>query len=291
MNTIIVATDFSDQAATALDQAIAIARRTGAEIYLVNALEEGMRDHYQEVQILLSEQQSLCTRADVRASKRIVIGYPDTGLVGFAEEVDADLIVLGTHGRTGFQRFLMGSVAERVVRMSGTNVMVARPRSHGLDGYNHILVPTDFSDAAEQALAAATQLVAKGGVIELFHCWQLPGAVTGYWGPAADQSAVLDPLRRELRETAEAQGTKLIDRYGRGAKVIATEIEDAPSHGIRKRLESDSYDLVVMGSHGRRGFRRWMLGSVAETTVRYAPCSVVVVHAQRAAQQAEAEAE
>jgi len=282
MKKIIVATDFSDQAATALDQAMNIATRSDAELLLVHVLDENMRDHYDEIRERLDDVRQACEQAKIAVASRVVIGYADTGIASTAKDVAADLVAVGTHGRSGVDRFMMGSVAERVVRLCQTSVMIARTRSKGKDGYNHVLVPTDFSATAEKAFVRAQRLVADGGVIELLHAWQLPGAVTGYWGPSADRGAVLDPLRRELREATELQLRDLIARHDGNHKVIATELEDSASHCIRKRLESDSYDLVVMGSHGRRGFRRWMLGSVAETTARYAPCSVIVVHAQPA---------
>jgi len=281
METIVLATDFSQQSDAAREHALELARRLASELYLVHILDDSMRDHYDDVRARLEQMQQECIDAGVTTTSRVVIGFPDTGLVSTATELRADLLVVGTHGRTGVQRFLMGSVAERVTRMSETDVFVARARRAGVSGYQRVLVPTDFSATAERALALATTLVASGGTIDLFHSWQIPGAVTGYWGPSADQGAAMASLRDELRDAAVEQATALAERHGADVSITVSAAEGTAPSCIRHELDAGTYDLVVMGSHGRRGFRRWMLGSVAETTVRYAPCSVVVVHAQR----------
>ena len=75
------------------------------------------------------------------------------------------------------------------------------------------------------------------------------------------------------------QAARLIDKFENSRfQIRFRELEDAAATGIQKVLDSQDYELVVMGSHGRRGLQRWLLGSVAETTVRYSECSVVVVH-------------
>jgi len=280
MDNIIVGTDFSDESKPALAQALRVAKHSGGKLLLVHALDQSLRDIYPEVLAKLEAVQAECIAAGVDTKERVVIGYPDTSIPSTARDVNADLVVVGTHGRTGVKRYLMGSVAERVVRSCETNVMVARERSAGEGGYKRVLVPTDFSQAAENALVTATRIAAPDAKVELFHAWQLPGAVTGYWGPAADNGAVLGPLRSQVVEAIEGQARRLLERHtDLHPGIQFVDKEDVPTHAIRKQLEDGEYDLVVMGSHGRRGFRRWMLGSVAEMTVRYAPCSVLVVHA------------
>jgi nucleotide-binding universal stress UspA family protein len=296
---ILVGTDYSEQAEAAVEQAANLARRLDAELILLHAgtvpeyrddIPDSMKGAAARFEALLREQlkdnrdklEGLRERlgGTVKASHMVIDGFPDTGIVDASKEVGADLIVVGTHGRTGFKRFLMGSVAERVVRLSDTCVMVARGRGEvGAGGFRKILVPTDFSDTAERALEAALLVARPGAIVEAFHCWQLPGPVTGYWGPVAATGAVLDPLRKDLKEAVDAQGADLVARHtGAGVELIFTELEESAVHGVQQRLEQGGYDLVVMGSHGRRGLRRWMLGSVAESTVRYAPISTLVVH-------------
>lgn len=300
---ILVATDFSPQADLALEHAMNIARLTGAEVVLMHAttvpqpgttVPEGvygaaeryeaiLRDHLADNRAKLEELRERWSGQGVDVSQVFMDAFPDTAIARCANEINADLTVIGTHGRTGVKRFLLGSVAERAVRLTERNIMVARDVGRGAGGYKKILVPTDFSQTAELALDRALQLVAPGGAVELLHLWQLPSVAAGYWGPTFADSTI-EPLRSELRESARALGANLVAKYkekypDRAAALTFVEVEDTPNHGIQSHLEADGHDLVVTGSHGRRGLRRWLLGSVAEVTIRYSPCSVLVVHA------------
>jgi len=299
---ILVGTDFSSEAMTALDQGMNIARHTDAELVLLHAcsipqpghpdvpdsvkgaaerFEQMMRDTLDENRQQLEQLRETHSGQGVEVSHMVIDAFPDVGVANAARELDADLVIIGTHGRTGLRRLLLGSVAERVVRLTETNVMVARKSKHHTSGgYNRILVPTDFSSTAEKALGTALELVAPGGVIELVNFWQLPATATGYWGPTASAGSVVEPLRTELSETAAAMGNNLLERYRpQHDKIVFEAVEESPVNGLQDRLESGAYDLVVMGSHGRRGLRRLLLGSVAEATVRHSPISVLVVHA------------
>lgn len=279
METILIATDFSPEASSAFAHGVAVARQTGAPVLLVHVLDPDERDHYEDAHEQLAQIQARAADSGVHADIRIVIGHADTALPDTARDAGAGLIAVGTHGRTGIRRFLMGSVAERVVRSAGVDVLVARGAAPA-GGYRRVLVPIDFSPLSEAALDRAALLVAGDGAIDLFHAWQLPGAASGYWGPAADGGELLAPLRDDLRKAIEAQAAAWIERHRELAgRLTFSHTEDVPTHAIRKRLDDHDYDLVVMGSHGRRGVRRWVLGSVAELTVRYAPVSVYVVHA------------
>jgi nucleotide-binding universal stress UspA family protein len=210
----------------------------------------------------------------------VVDGFPDTGISEAAEDLDADLVIIGTHGRTGLKRLLLGSVAERVVRLCRRHVMVARAPvdAGGEAGYRRILVPTDFSPRAELALQVALELVRPGGEIDLLHAWSLP-AFTGSLVPSRVTENALEPVRASLEAGAREKGDALIARHRReGVAVSLAVVNDSAARAIDACATATSPDLIVMGGHGRRGLRRWVLGSVAEATVRHAPCSVVVVH-------------
>ncbi len=297
---ILLGTDFSEEAHVALDHALNIGRRVDAEVVLVHActvpdtgegrgIEGRMAEHLREIlaenRTKLEELRERHAGQGARVSHMVKSGFADNGVVAAADEIDADLIVVGTHGRTGFKRFLLGSVAERVVRTSGRSVLVVRNTGSGAGGYKRILVPTDFSVTAERAIETALDVVAPEGTIVLFNAWQLPGPAVGAWGPAVTDGPILKPLRDELGQVSEQNLAKLRDRYSpRHANIEIANIEDAPTHGVQAHMSKAEtpYDLVVIGSHGRRGVSRWMLGSVAENVVRYAPCSVLVVHDPKA---------
>jgi nucleotide-binding universal stress UspA family protein len=208
----------------------------------------------------------------------IVNGFADTGLCDAARELGADLVFTGTHGRTGVGRFLLGSVAERVVRLSSAPVVVTRgeaPRG----GYRRILVPTDFSEAADAALEMALRVAHAEAEIVLLHCWSLTTVAPTY--VAEPSGAVTQSLRTAVAEGADAAAARLIARH-RDRSIDFVRLESPAAAGIQNHLENAGpWDLVALGSHGRRGVQRWLLGSVAELTVRHAPCSVLVMHPAR----------
>ena len=299
---LLVGIDFSPLSEVALDHASRIAGRHRAEVILAHAgtvldpadtalapesaaLAEYQRivmDHQADSRARLAELAREVTARGIRASELLLDGFPDSALVDGAEQVDADLVVLGTHGRTGLERLLLGGVAERVVRLCRRHVLVTRRLPDGHPGYKRVLVATDFTPVADRALDAALALVEPGGVVEVIHAWHLP-AFSGTLLPGAMSDAALEPVRSSVDQGAR---DKLDDFLaGRAAAAQAAQVvtqalvvNEPPAKAITARAEEGGHDLVVLGGHGRRGLRRWILGSVAEATVRHAPCSVLVVH-------------
>ena len=180
-----------------------------------------------------------------------------------------DLVVVGTHGRTGIARVLLGSIAEQVVRHAPCSVLVARPRVE--DGpFKSILCPIDFSESSRHAVDLAVDLGADGSEIALMHSIELPTSY-GQEPTLMDFVTELDRNSTHLlhewaettRKTARGPVTAETRRGRAGAQILEV-------------LEGGTVDLVVMGSHGRTGIRRALLGSVAEKVVRHATCPVLV---------------
>ena len=297
---ILVATDFSDESAAALHQALRVSRRTGAELVLLHvselplpdpgrvlrpelaALEKTAEVHLADVRRRLDDLVERTKGQGPAVSKVFTEGYPDDRIAAVARELRAGLVVVGTRGRTGLRRLMLGSVAERVVRLAETNVLVARREATPTpsDGFHRVLVPTDFSEPADEALALAVSLAAPEGLVEILHVLFSP-FVVGYPEYFGGSVIEMEHWRVAAREDAQGRMQALIGRLGRsGVRLTGHVAEGAPTLEIQRRLESDPYDLVVMGTHGRRGFRRGLLGSVAEATVRHAPCSVLAVRAE-----------
>ncbi|GAB4568178.1 MAG: universal stress protein [Haliangiales bacterium] len=313
---LLVAIDFSEPAEAAFEQALAIAAGTGAEMVLlwvddrrsatamshaalVEDLDRLMTDQHIEIGKRLRALAERAERSGVKASCRIDPGHPDEVIVAVAAEIGCDLIVTGIRGRTGFKRFLLGSVAEIVVRTSPTHVLVVRSRPGPV---RRALVATDFSPASELALRLTLALTGAGddnvGVsparseplaVDLFHAWQFPTGTHGIPDPMLKPDHPLAELRDQLVQHNEARGQALCKRFagpGRTLRFVQThgpaaaclqDQLDAEQHGV---ADAPHYDLVATGTHGYRGFRRFVLGSVAEATVRHAPCSVLVAHAE-----------
>jgi nucleotide-binding universal stress UspA family protein len=295
---ILVAVDFSDESEVAVHQALGVARHVGASLTLLHVgsvlekpegippsmhstVAEYLRvvDQYlAEDRRKLEDMRERLSGQGVEVSHMVIDGIPDKGICKAAQEVGADLVVTGSHGRTGVKRFFLGSVAERVARMAGTSVMVTRPAKDTAGGYRRVLVATDFSDLSERALEVGIALAAAGGVVDVLHCWYLPPMSYPYYAPTKAASDLVASIRDSITAGNESTGKELLARHGGDRVLNFHQVESAPAQGIQEWLEKYEYDLVVTGSHGRRGAARLLLGSVAEKTVRHAPCSVLVVH-------------
>ena len=214
-----------------------------------------------------------------RVSSRMRSGLPWQQIIETAQrEPGLGLIVIGTHGRSGLSRVVMGSVAELVVRHAPCPVLTVRPDSEPAP-YRRVLCPVDLSRTARDALPLAAALVQPSGVgITLLHVIERPVAY-GAAAPPRDfhreidarASALLDAWTADLQAKVQVPVMQAT-RIGRpGAQILAVLDDDK------------TFDLVVMGSHGHTGIARILLGSVAEQVARHARCPVLVVHGDRAA--------
>ena len=204
---------------------------------------------------------------------------PDTGILDYAAEIDADLIVMATHGRRGLSHAFIGSVAESVVRRAACPVVTARPSAPYHDvAAKRILVPLDFSAYARRALAHARELQQiTGAELHLIHVLQTLPAY-----------GILDaPVEPEmLSETERVAAESALREIA--AEVLGTSIPSTlhvvggmgnPALDVLDAAERVDADLIVMATHGRTGVRRFFLGSVAEKVVQLAPCPVFTVKA------------
>jgi nucleotide-binding universal stress UspA family protein len=297
---IAVGIDFSPESELAARQALEVARHVGGELVLVHAeltvelpeigaqSEPWLRPSMDTLRGRLAEEQARDRErlAQLRerlsgqgpvVSQVLVEGYPEEALCRAADALVAAILMVGTHGRTGLRWFLLGSVAQYAVRASRTDVMVAR-RLAGRGGFRRILVATDFSASSERALDRALELAAPDAELHAVHFYHLHPAMG--WG---DRGVLLPPeLEASLARELQAEGEKLLEGRRRrgGPRLVFHVVHGSPLPGIVHWLEQHDFDLAALGSHGRRGLRRAMLGSVAEAVVRRAPCSVLVAHQQ-----------
>jgi len=208
------------------------------------------------------------------------------GILDYTEAHGVDLIVMATHGRTGLAHFVKGSVAESVVRRAPCPVLTVRPTAPRAEVEVHrLLVPVDFSPAAERLVAHAKVLAALfRAEAHLLHVLP-PEAPSPYdlSPPPPPHEQDLDAARRRLLDLyAEAggpDGPVTAHAAGRPLNWPAVGDGDAspPAADILNYAEAHDVDLIVMATHGREGLKRMFLGSVAEETVQKAPCPVFVV--------------
>jgi nucleotide-binding universal stress UspA family protein len=199
-------------------------------------------------------------------------GVASDEILDTAREVRADLIALGTHGRTGLRRLLAGSVAEDVLRRAPCPVLVLRSGDEAppvAREVRTVLHATDGSEESRGALRVARELARDHGArLVLLHVGLPVDATPGvipYPDEFKEESAMLDGLRAQL-EGPDLKGTVEVE-VRRG---------DVPKEILRAAADA-SCDLIVVGTHGRTGLRRLLMGSVAEAVLRAADRPVLAV--------------
>ena len=278
---ILFPTDGSDGASAAFDHVLDLATDHDATLHVLNVADTThdsvTRVGREVVDVLEREGKETVEAAASRAAERGVETVTDVLQGGVAETIAAytdehgiDLVVMPTRGRTGFDRLLLGSTTERVVRESTVPVLSVRP-----DGeparypYRNVLVPTDGSERARDALDRAVALAGRADAT--VHVLSVVGGgavgLEGYAG--ADAIA-------EETEATVAEAAATVEDAGVEA-VEAVEVGSAAARGIRAYVDENEIDVVVMGTQGRTGLERYLLGSVAERTVRTSPVPVLTV--------------
>lgn len=284
---IVVGIDFSPESELALEHAVALSRKTGAEILMLHARDVIELDDHPDAGNLAAREQELARErlAELRENHRgvelshaLVDGPAAEAITAATASIGASITAVGTHGRTGIRRFLLGSVAEKVVRRSTNHVLVVRPGQRP-GRYRRILVATDFSDNAEKALSSAIALAEPDAEIELAHFWQMPNAIASTYVPIAGRTDAYRRLAASLEATARAKGEALIERFRDSPVSIELLIaEGLPAPGVISNAAG--LDLIAMGRRGLTGLSRWLIGSVTEAVVRHAPCSVLVARGE-----------
>jgi nucleotide-binding universal stress UspA family protein len=137
-----------------------------------------------------------------------------------------------------------------------------------------ILAATDFSENAEQALGVAIDLAKQFGTeLHVVHCLDLPIAIVNPYAVS-----VPDTLLTEARDEAARQLREAVARAEKAGVAVKSHLAEVPApQAISQLAEELGVDLVVMGTRGHTGLKHVLLGSVAERTIRHAPCSVLTV--------------
>lgn len=283
--------DFSDISQHAVDQAAAMAHWYRARLTLLHvfvtapamdlppvALDEAER------QRLLGELRTLAARvpAGVEVHCAVVEAeHVHKAVIEDAVAVGADLLVLGSHGRSGFQRLFLGSVTEKVMRKAACPTLVVPPRAVDADAsqpvrFRRILCAVDFSDSSLSALAQALSLAEEADAkLTLLHAIEIPPELR-------ESTTAADFNVDRIRAAAEAEARRrlrdLIPDQARAYCTVETAVvEGRASREVLRLAAEQSADLIVMGVHGRGAVDLLMFGSTTHQVVRGAACPVLIV--------------
>lgn len=296
MKHILVTTDFSEAAEAAFPYAAAWAKHYDGSVtvaYVVDSLEYNATYPYPDLTRFRSEIESAARQGLSRAADSLRalgaprvktvyrVGTPAVEIAALAEENGGfDLLITATHGATGFRRFLIGSVAESIVRRVPTAVLSVHTESAIKPGdvaVRKILVASDLSPLSDAAVHEAVTLAQSWEAeIEVAHVFHGPLPVAGmdvaFTVPltAADLESLRGSFQRALRQQ--------IDRIGIDVPVTSKLLEgNHAAEIISQYAFENGFDLVVAASHGRRGVKRFVMGSVAERLMRMSEVPVLVV--------------
>ena len=272
---ILVATDGSSFSADAVKVAIAMCVKSGAHLYPFNMVltnpeyealaPELVEKASEDVKAYLESVITEAGRQGVGSTMLMRLGdRPDVEIAAAAEEINADLVVMGQQGRRGLARMMVGDATLRVIGSAICSVLSV-PVGAGM-WYNRILLGTDGSRFADAAAVSA---------VKIAHCCAAPITVVSALVPSHSEARQGEGRKAVERTTAQLK--QELNQCGLDVDGIALagEADDV----IIKLAEEKHADLIVVGTHGRTGFGKVLLGSVSERVIGKAKCAVLVVKA------------
>ena len=288
---ILVPLDGSDEAEAILPYVSHIASGMDIGVVLLSVMDRGameMSESYysrlferaeQEAKGRLRDAAHQLDQDGVRTEELVVSGRADEEISTSAEQLGCNLIAMSTHGRSLLGRGILGSVTDRVVHMARIPVLTITPDKarayHGGDTLvNHIVVPLDGSELAETVLPYVREMASTLGytvvllrvVRPLHYFW-----VGGHPPEIHEENEIMENEAREYMETtAESLSQDGVDVEWR-------VLVGHPTTTVLEQVRDIPHSIVALTTHGRSGFRRWLIGSLAETLVRSGGDPVLIV--------------
>lgn len=289
-DTLLVPTDGSDSAEAAARRGFDLAAQCGATVHILSVADSSIasgagysgdspsiRNRLRE----LSSDRAASLRdsaaeqgIDATAAARE--GIPAKEIVTYANEHDIDAIVIGTSGRGTVGRAVVGSVADKVVRTASVPVVTINSTATTAGSVDSILIPTDGSETAAEAARVGFDFAEE--LAASVHLLSVIDADRSTWlstltnrDDASDES-----LREDQRDALDALAA---DARNRGLDVEMAVTDGTPADEITDYVESEAIDLITMGTTGRGGFDRLLLGSVTDEVIRTASVPVLTISA------------
>ncbi|RQG95556.1 universal stress protein [Natrarchaeobius chitinivorans] len=291
IDSILIPTDDSEGALAGAKRGIALASRTEADVHVLSVvdvphdsgeltdavdslrstLEADAEDAVETVAEMVSAHDP-----DLDVTTTIKRGTPFQTIREYAKRREIDVVTMGTKGRTGLDRVLLGSVTENVLRTARTPVLAVPPNADtpetgvGDVAFDDFLVPTDGSDGA--AIAAEWGVALAKRLESMVHA--LYSVDTSRVSRAQEPDEMLEALEQNGEVAIDAIREQADDA---GVSVSGTIATGPPVDVILTAASERGVDLIVMGTHGRTGIGQWFLGSVTENVVRQTDVPVFCV--------------
>ena len=289
IRTVVAPTDLSALARHAVVRASLLAAELGARLSLQHVVNAGALDTLRhlldadaaglhdkllaevrgEVEVLAAE---MHRRHGVTPELQLAVGGVLGEIVGHAEAIDADLLVMGARGAGFMRELLIGSTTERVLRKSVRPMLVVKQIAH--EPYRRVLVPVDFSARALEALEFA-QRVAPQAEFLLLHAFEVP--FEGKLRYAGVEENALSALRVTARREAGAQMNELVARAGLDeSRVRRIVVHGEATTQILEQEQEQDCDLIVIGKRGHGLLGEMLLGSVTKHVLARSTADVLV---------------
>ncbi|MEL6822649.1 MAG: universal stress protein [Calditrichota bacterium] len=284
---IVVPLDFSKFSDEALSYAIELAKKYSATLYAFHSIvlfqsepesHSFSRDYDQYLKLQEEDSLALMAKHREEAEKHGVLltsevrrGFSAAEeVLQYAEEVAADLIVMGTHGRTGIKRWFYGSVSERVVRLSPHPVITVH-KNTGLPDHGKILVPVDFSDSSQKAALAGSQLAKELNLTPVFmHVVEYEIHPAFYSVNVASAFVVDENFEKRVTDRLK----EFVNFEGEAVYLVK---EGRAWNEIVEYARSEEVALITMGTRGLTGLDHLLIGSTAERVARFSEKPVLSI--------------
>ena len=285
LQTIVVATDFSENALSALNWTTQIAKAHGARIVVVHAIDAETPPRVEErdsvariVRHRLEDIQASIKAERIATQSRCDFGRPWDVINRVAKDSNADLIVVGAHGQSTIVERVLGTSADRLIRTTSVPVLVHRGATtdRADPGSQTVLAASDFSEESALAISTAVRLLRASAVparLVLMHA--VPLAI-GY-----GDFNMTPPISRHWDEVEKTAG-RLLETLAASIRSDRLQVEVKTYRGlaadvILREAEKIKPDLIAIGTIGRSGLNRFFIGSVAQQLLHRADCPVLTV--------------
>jgi nucleotide-binding universal stress UspA family protein len=292
INQILVPTDFSENAAHALSYAVDLAKQCSATLHLLHTPviptyllmdlsyspgPEAVTRILNDSQDALDEQAKTVAAAGIKHFTAIREGTVHEVIRDYAKEHDVDLVIVGTHGRTGVSKLMYGSVTERVIKTVHTPIIVVPPEGGQIP--SSIVMAYDFSAPGKRAAEVARAIHGVcHGPLHMVHSY------LDVWGEYTDRGAVVGEAA-EKRRAAQLRGLEDMlhsdakELFSIDAQTIQTHLVTGdPAEGVLRVADDVGATLICAGTTGKSGIERLLIGSVARRLLHDSKVPLLLTH-------------